>query len=51
MKNNSIEQIANLLPEGLTEDVIEKIASLVHTKIQEEVNAKTEDLTSSCIIS
>lgn len=45
MKNNSIEQIANLLPEGLTEDVIEKIASLVHTKIQEEVNAKTEDLT------
>lgn len=45
MKNNSLEQIANLLPEGLTEDVVEKIASLVHTKIQEEVNAKTEDLT------
>ena len=45
MKKNSLEQIANLLPEGLTEDVIEKIATLVHTKIQEEVNAKTEDLT------
>ena len=45
MKKNSLEQIANLLPEGLTEDVIEKIADLVHTKIQEEVNAKTEDLT------
>lgn len=45
MKTNSLEQIANLLPEGLTENVIEKIATLVHTKIQEEVNAKTEDLT------
>jgi hypothetical protein len=45
MKKNSLEQIANLLPEGLTEEVIEKIATLVHTKIQEEVNAKTEDLT------
>ena len=45
MSKNSLEQIATLLPEGLTEDVIEKIATLVHTKIQEEVNAKTEDLT------
>lgn len=45
MKKNSLEQIATLLPEGLTEDVIEKIATLVHTKIQEEVNVKTEDLT------
>lgn len=42
---NSLEQIANLLPEGLNESVIEKIATLVHTKIQEEVTAKTEDLT------
>lgn len=45
MNKNSLEQIANLLPEGLTEDVIEKIAELVHTKIQEEVKTKTEDLT------
>jgi small-conductance mechanosensitive channel len=45
MSKNSLEQIANLLPEGLTEDTVEKIATLVHKKIQEEVNAKTEDLT------
>jgi hypothetical protein len=42
---NSLEQIASLLPEGLNESVIEKIATLVHAKIQEEVTAKTEDLT------
>ena len=42
---NSLEQIVSLLPEGLNESVIEKIATLVHTKIQEEVTAKTEDLT------
>jgi hypothetical protein len=45
MAKNSLEQIANLLPEGLNEEVIEKIATLVQVKIQEEVNAKTEDLT------
>jgi hypothetical protein len=45
MSKNSLEQIANLLPEGLTEGMVEKIATLVHTKIQEEVNARTEDLT------
>lgn len=43
--SNSLDKIASLLPEGLTEDTVEKIATLVHTKIQEEVNAKTEDLT------
>jgi len=43
--SNSIDQIASLLPEGLTEDTVEKIATLVHKKIEEEVNAKTEDLT------
>jgi len=45
MKNNPLEQIAKLLPEGLTESMIESIATLVHQKIQEEVNAKTEALT------
>ena len=43
--SNSMDQIASLLPEGLTEDTVEKIATLVHKKIEEEVNAKTEDLT------
>mgnify|MGYP003644371241 CR=1 FL=1 len=45
MKKNSIEEIAKLLPDGLSEDLLEKIASLVHTKIVEEVNTKTADLT------
>ena len=45
MKNNPLEQIAKLLPEGLTESMIESIATLVHEKIAEEVNAKTEVLT------
>lgn len=45
MKKNQLEQIANLLPEGLTESMIESIATLVHEKIAEEVNAKTEALT------
>jgi hypothetical protein len=45
MKNNPLEQIAKLLPEGLTESMIESIATLVHQKIEEEVNAKTEALT------
>ena len=45
MKTNPLEQIAKLLPEGLTESMIESIATLVHQKIQEEVNAKTEALT------
>jgi hypothetical protein len=43
--NKSLEQIASLLPDGLTEETVEKIATLVHKKIEEEVNAKTEDLT------
>lgn len=45
MKNNPLEQIAKLLPEGLTESMVESIATLVHQKIEEEVNAKTEALT------
>jgi hypothetical protein len=45
MKTNPLEQIAKLLPEGLTESMIESIATLVHQKIEEEVNAKTEALT------
>ena len=45
MNKNPLEQIAKLLPEGLTESMIESIATLVHQKIQEEVNAKTESLT------
>jgi hypothetical protein len=45
MKNNPLEQIAKLLPEGLTEGMIESIATLVHQKIEEEVNAKTDALT------
>jgi hypothetical protein len=45
MKKNPLEQIAKLLPEGLTESMIESIATLVHQKIEEEVNAKTEALT------
>jgi hypothetical protein len=45
MKHNPLEQIAKLLPEGLTESMIESIATLVHQKIEEEVNAKTEALT------
>lgn len=45
MKNNPLEQIAKLLPEGLTESMVENIATLVHQKIEEEVNAKTEALT------
>lgn len=45
MKNNPLEQIAKLLPEGLTESMIESIATLVHQKIEEEVNAKTDALT------
>jgi hypothetical protein len=45
MKTNPLEQIAKLLPDGLTESMIESIATLVHQKIQEEVNAKTEALT------
>jgi len=45
MKKNSLEEIAKLLPEGLTDDLLEKIASLVHNKIVEEVNGKTQELT------
>lgn len=45
MKTNPLEQIAKLLPEGLTESMIESIATLVHEKIAEEVNAKTDALT------
>lgn len=45
MKNNPLEQIAKLLPEGLTESMVESIATLVHQKIEEEVNVKTEALT------
>lgn len=45
MKNNPLEQIAKLLPEGLTESMVESIATLVHQKIEEEVNAKTDALT------
>lgn len=45
MKTNPLEQIAKLLPEGLTESMVESIATLVHQKIQEEVNAKTDALT------
>jgi hypothetical protein len=45
MNKNPLEQIAKLLPEGLTESMIESIATLVHQKIEEEVNVKTEALT------
>jgi hypothetical protein len=45
MNKNPLNQIASLLPEGLTEDTVEKIATLVHKKIEEEVEAKTQDLT------
>jgi hypothetical protein len=45
MKTNPLEQIAKLLPEGLTESMVESIATLVHQKIEEEVNAKTDALT------
>jgi hypothetical protein len=45
MKTNPLEQIAKLLPEGLTESMVESIATLVHQKIQEEVNVKTDALT------
>ena len=45
MAKSSIQEIADLLPEGMTEETLDKIATLVHTKIQEEVIAKTEDLT------
>lgn len=45
MKPNPLSEIAKLLPEGLTESMIDSIATLVHEKIAEEVNAKTEALT------
>jgi hypothetical protein len=45
MRKNSLEQIAKILPEGLDENLLEQIAELVHTKITEEVSAKTNELT------
>jgi hypothetical protein len=45
MKSNPLSEIAKLLPDGLTESMLDSIATLVHEKIAEEVNAKTEALT------
>lgn len=44
MKKNSLEQIADILPEGLTEDLLNKIAELVNKKINEEVQGKVDEL-------
>lgn len=44
-KVNTLDAIATLLPEGLNEDIATKIAELVGTKIQEEVQKVKSDLT------
>lgn len=43
-KNKQLTAIAELLPEGLTEDAISEIASLVENCINEEVDKKVKNL-------
>ncbi len=43
-KNKQLESIASLLPEGLTEDALTEIASLVQDCINEEVDKKVSHL-------
>jgi hypothetical protein len=44
-KKEHISGIANLLPEGLDEGTLEKIAELINKKINEEVKSQISDLT------
>lgn len=44
-KRKPLEQIAKLLPDGLTESMINSIAELIHEKIEEEVKLQKDALT------
>ena len=46
MSKNKIESIVELLPEGLTEDTVEKIATLVDTHLNEQLKKKMDSLNS-----
>ena len=49
MSKKKMENIADLLPAGLTEDSIEQIATLVHDTINEQVDAKMKQLAAKVI--
>ena len=44
--SNKVKNIADLLPEGLSKEAINEIASLVNTVIEEEVDTQVKDLNS-----
>jgi hypothetical protein len=46
MSKNKIESIVELLPEGLTENTVEKIATLVDNHLNEQLEKKINDLNS-----
>ena len=47
--NDGIKNIAEMLPEGLTEESVEAIAKLVNEVIKEEVDSRIKDLQNNAV--